>query len=183
MVLYFPFLLRLRDLNSRALQIFLLLIGLQILYSSDMSKGIQDVLNIVTTFGILVYFARALKDPHALYWLGIVVGVLAALGGLVYFMQISTLPYANPNNWTYFQITALFAICISFLYARILNRGKGILLILAVLNFTWIFLSGSRGSLLIAHTRHCLPLSGFSQHHMANLDDRSGTANRNMGID
>jgi hypothetical protein len=150
MALYFPFLLRLRDMNSRALQLFLLLITLQIIYSADKSKGIQDVLNIVTTFGIVIYFARALKDRNTLYWLGIVLGALAGLGGLVYFLQISQLPYANPNNWTYFQLTALFAICISFYYARELNKGKAILLLLAVLNFTWIFLSGSRGSLLIA---------------------------------
>jgi hypothetical protein len=150
MALYFPFLLRLNDVNSRALQIFLLLIGLQIIYSTDISKGIQDILNVITTFGMVVYFARAMKDRLALYWLGVVLGVLAGLGGLVFFLQINQLPYANPNNWTYFQLTALFAICISFHYARILNKGKLILLTLALINFAWIFLSGSRGSLLIA---------------------------------
>jgi hypothetical protein len=150
MGLYLPFLLRLRDQNSRALQLFLLLIALQIIYSSDKREGIQDVLNVVTTFGMVVYFVRAMKDRLALYWLGIVLGVLAGLGGLVYFLQINQLPYANPNNWTYFQLTALFAICISFYYARLLNKGKLILLTLAMVNFTWIFLSGSRGSLLIA---------------------------------
>src|SRR5690606_38884491 len=82
--------------------------------------------------------------------LPIVNGVLAGFGGLALLLQIDTIPYTNPNNWTYFQLTALFSICISFPYARILKRGKLILFALAVINFTWIFLSGSRGSLLVA---------------------------------
>jgi O-antigen ligase len=150
MALYLPFILRLRDFSSRALQIFLLLIGLELFLSHNVSEGMQDVLNIVTTFGIVVYFARVTNDQRALYWLGVVNGVSAAVGGLIFFLLFTSIPYTNPNSWTYFQLTALFSICISFTIARRQKRGSLLLIYLAVINFAWIFLSGSRGSLLIA---------------------------------
>jgi O-antigen ligase len=65
-------------------------------------------------------------------------------------LQIKSLPYTNPNNWSFFPLTGLFAICISFPYARLFNKGRVILILLAVVNFALIFLSGSRGSLLVA---------------------------------
>jgi hypothetical protein len=132
------------------LQIFAVLLMFQLIYSSDVSSGVQDVLNIITTFGIVVFFARGLKDEPVMYWLGVVNGVLAAVGGLLLLIQINQIPYTNPNNWTYFQLTALFSICISLPYARTFKKNRLILLILAVLNVGLIFLSGSRGSLLIA---------------------------------
>ncbi len=145
-----PFLLRLKDLNSRALQFFLLLMAVELIFSTNISNGIQDILNIGATFGMVVYFAKALKDELSFYWLGIVNGVLAGLGGLVFYLQMNKLPYANPNDWTYFNLTALFSICISYPYAIKHHKSRIILLILAVLNFAWIFLSASRGSLLVA---------------------------------
>jgi O-antigen ligase len=145
-----PFVLRLRDLNTRALQLFTLLVALELIFSLNVPEGLQDVLNLVTTFGMVVYFARSLKDPQALYWAGIVNGILAGLGGLIFILQMAHLPYANPNNWTYFNLTALFSICIAFDYAHKYHKGKGILLVLAVVNFVWVFISASRGSLLIA---------------------------------
>jgi hypothetical protein len=145
-----PFVFRLRDLNTRALQIFTLLVGLELIYSRDLTDGIQGVLNLVTTFGMVVYFARSLKDPQSLYWAGIVNGVLASLGGFTFILQMSNLPYANPNNWTYLNLTALFSICIAFDYAHKYHKGRLILLVLAIANFVCVFLSASRGSLLIA---------------------------------
>ena len=150
MALHVSFVLRLRDINSRALQIFIVIIALQLLYSENISRGVQDVLNIATTFGIVIYFARSLRDEQALYWLGVVNGVLAGLGTLLLMLQINSMPYTNPNNWSFFPLTALFSICISFPYARLFNKSRLLLILLAVVNFTWIFLSGSRGSLLIA---------------------------------
>jgi O-antigen ligase len=150
MVLYLPFILRLNDFISRALQAFIILLAMYLIISANVREGIQSVLNIATTFGLVVYFARALQDERVLYWLGVVTGVTAGLGGFLFFMQISQLPYANPNNWSYMQLNALFAICIALPYARAFNNSKLVLLALAVVNFTWIFLSGSRGTLLIA---------------------------------
>jgi O-antigen ligase len=148
-LLFIPLVLRLKDINSRTIQIFLLLITLELSFSLDLNAGIQDVLNIVATFGMVVYFARAFRDKLSFYWLGVVNGVFAALGGLIFVLQIDQLPYVNPNNWTFFHLTAIFAICISYPYAQKLNKSKLILIVLALINAAWIFLSGSRGSLLI----------------------------------
>lgn len=151
MALYIPFILRLRDAISRSIQVFLVLITLELFFmGSDFERGSQVVLNIATTFGLVIFFARALKEDVAFYWLGIINGVLAGLGGAVFFMQFDSLPYANPNNWSYFQMTAMFSICIAFNYAHKYNKSRVILIILAALNFTWIFLSASRGSLMVA---------------------------------
>jgi len=68
----------------------------------------------------------------------------------VFFLQMGQLPYSNPNDWTYFMLTGLFAICISYPYAIKYQKNRLVLLVLAVVNFAWIFLSASRGSLLIA---------------------------------
>lgn len=148
--LYLPFVLRLRDITSRTLQIFIVVIALYLVLSTDLDRGMQDVLNLTATFGLVVYFARSLRDPQAFYWLGVVNGFLAGLGGLIFFLQFDTLPYANPNDWTYFHLTALFSICIAYPYAKRLNKSKAILLFLAAINFAWIFLSASRGSLAVA---------------------------------
>lgn len=151
MITAIPFILRLRDIISRSLQVLLLLLTLEMFFmTSDMERGIQVVLNLATTFGLVVFFARALKEDASFYWMGVVNGVLAGLGGAVFFMQMSSLPYANPNNWSYFQMTALFSICIAFTYAHKHNKSRLLLIALAALNVSWIFLSASRGSLLVA---------------------------------
>jgi hypothetical protein len=149
-LLNIPFVLRLTDFNSRSLQLFLLLMFFELSFSKSISTGVQDILNIGATFGMVVYFARALKDELSLYWLGIVNGVLAGLGGLVFLLQMDKLPYANPNDWTYFPLTALFSICVSYPFAVKYHKNRLILLALAAVNFAWVFLSASRGSLLVA---------------------------------
>ena len=150
MALFIPFILRLRDFNSRMLQIFLVLLALEITFSKDISRGVQDVLNMGVTFGLVVYFARALQDEISLYWMGLVNGLLASLGGLIFFLKASELPYANPNDWSYFHLTALFSICMAYQLAVKYHKDRILLLAFAAINFAWVFLSGSRGSLLVA---------------------------------
>lgn len=149
-LLFVPFILRLNDPHSRLLQVFLLVLSIGLLVSPSLGNGIQDILNIVTTFGLVVYFARALKEDQAFYWLGIVSGVLAAFGGLVFNLQQSTLSYINPNSLAVFPLTALFSICLGYPQNEGSQTKKLILLSLAGVNFMWIFLSGSRGNLLIS---------------------------------
>src|SRR5215212_310194 len=89
-VIGLPFLLRLNDPHTRVLQLFALLLGLELIVSPDISTGIQDLLGVLILFGFLVYFARACDQEHIWYWLGLVTGVLAAAGGLVYYLQQSS---------------------------------------------------------------------------------------------
>lgn len=149
-MVYWPLVLRLKDANTRLLQVFTLLLALQILVSMRISDGIVDVLNITAMFGIVVYFARGIREDSALLWLAIISGVLSATGMLVYYLQMDSLPYINPNSLAEFPLIALFAICFGFPSAAKIGRSRFLLISLAALNFLMIYLTGSRGNLLIA---------------------------------
>ncbi len=155
MLLALPFLLRLKDPHTRLLEAFVLLMSLQLVVSPDRLGGIQHILEIVILLGLMVYFARESQDESTWYWLGMVVGILAGVGGLTYFLQIDRIPAVNPNAWAFFPLTGLFAICLAFPSATRRSQGQLSLTVLAVanlavVNFVWILLSGSRGILLIA---------------------------------
>ncbi len=144
------FLLRLNDVNSRILEIFLLLLGMELVLSLDVETGILDILNIVTMFGFVVYFARAAKDEDSIYWLGVVTGTLSAVGSFVFYTQMNNLPYINPNAWSFFPLSGMFGTAMGLPYAR--EKGNKYiipLLLLSAVNLVWVFLSGSRGSLLM----------------------------------
>jgi O-antigen ligase len=143
-----PFIIRLNDPHSRLLEVFILTLSVGVAYSLSYRTGIQDVFNLVTVFGMLVYFARSVDDRDAFLWTAYVVGVLGAGGGMVYYLQIADLPYINPNGIAFFPLTAMFAIALAML--RIPDdkpSARYILLALAVINMLWVFLSGSRGNM------------------------------------
>ncbi len=146
----FPFMLRLRDPNTRLLQIFVFLLTIELLVSPRKTTGLQDVINLLSIFGMLYYLARVLKqEGQSFYWLGIVIGVLSAVGNLAFYLQKADLPYINPNAQALFPVTAMYAAVLAFPYARKHPRGRLYLLLLATMNALWIFLSGSRGNMLI----------------------------------
>lgn len=148
MALTFPWILRLKDPHSRLLQFFILLLGLETLISTRRMEGIQDILNLVSTFGLVIYFTRASKEYSKFYWMGIINGTLAAVGGGIFYLQKINLPYIDPNAFAFFPLTAIFAICLSFLHVQEHPRIKLYLIVLAGVNYGWIFLSGSRGNML-----------------------------------
>lgn len=150
MLISIPLLLKFHDLSTRLLEIFLILLGLELILSPNISQGIQDMLNIVSMFGLVVYLTRAINDEDAYFWMGIVNGVLAGAGTAVIYLQFEQLPYLNPNVWTFFPMTALFSLCIAFPFALKRKNGTLWILVLSTINFIWIFLSGSRGNLLIS---------------------------------
>jgi O-antigen ligase len=148
-LLFFPYVLALGQLQSRILLPFIVLLALEILLSPDALDGIQHVFAIAAVFGLLVYFRRAALDRKAWYWFGVVSGVLAGGGGAAFLLQQGSLPYVNPNVWSYMPLTALIAICLASV-AEDDSRRRSVLAGLAAINSVWVFLSGSRGSLLIA---------------------------------
>lgn len=150
MLLWMPFLLRLNDLHTRLMQILLVLLGIGLLITPVVEGGLQHLLNVVTLFGLICYFARAADDLTTLYWVGVVVGVTAAAGNMAYYLQESGLAFINPNSLSYLPLTGLFCICLGFRFAATQWQGQPILLILGVVNFICVFLSTSRGSLLVA---------------------------------
>ena len=145
-----PLLLGMSDARNRLAQLFATLLGLELLASPDWYTGLQDVAGVAALFGLVVYFARAAEDVAAWRWLALVCGATAAAGGIAYFLQQTTLPYLNRNASAFLPLTALFAISLAFPLARPGLRGQGILAILAAANYTLVFLSGSRGTLLTA---------------------------------
>lgn len=145
--LYLTLLLRLGDVHTRILQALILLVTLMLWFSPKLSNSIQDVLDMLVYFGILVYFARAVRREGAFYWLGFVVGILSAGGSLFYFMLKDRLPYINPNSFAALPLAGLYAICLSIHFARDSRQGKTLLLTLAAVNFVLVFLSASRGNI------------------------------------
>lgn len=149
MLLSLPLLLGLRDLQTRLLQAFLLVLVAGLAFSADLRAGLQDVLNVATLLGLMVYFARSERSPEVWFWMAAVCGSLAGAGGLAFYLRQADLPFINPNAWSFFPLTAIFAIALAFFAGR-LRRGRLPLALLAAVNVVWIFLSGSRGSLMIA---------------------------------
>jgi O-Antigen ligase len=145
-----PNLVRASDIHTRLLQALILFLGLQLIISEELVAGIDHILNISVVFGLLAYFVRARKDKEIWYWLGLLNGILAATGSLVFYLQKDQLRHINPNAWAYFSLTAIFALCLGFHMARKTRTGQFLFMSLAVVNYVWVFLSGSRGGLLVA---------------------------------
>lgn len=173
-VLNVRFLLRLRDLQTRLLELFILLLLLQLAVTPNLMNGVQHILAIVSIFGLLVYFVRAMEaNENILESVGLVNGTIAAIGGLVFYTQIQELSYINPNAFAHFPLTGFFSSVIALELRKQEQTAKGNLFhyLLMASNFTWVFLSGSRGGILIASVGAALiwlsanPLSakGFSR--------------------
>ncbi len=147
-VFSFSLLMRLDNLQIRLLTSLLMVMGIGLLVSRRLEDGLQNTLAILITFGILVYFIRAMNDPDAWYWSAVVCGWLAGLGGLVFYILPHSI-YINPNAWSFFPLTAIFSACLAAHLVSDQKRKLVILYILTAVNIIWIFLSGSRGDLLI----------------------------------
>ncbi len=148
-LLYVPFLIRMRDRHSVLLAALVGLLVVDLSISNNLTDGLQHILEIFITFALLIYFVRAGTDRRMWFWIAAIAGLTGALGGLSWFFQRLHLPQINENAWAMFPCTALFAICLGFPYAVSMKRGQATLLSLAAVNLMWIFLSGSRGTLLI----------------------------------
>jgi O-antigen ligase len=148
MLLQLGWLVRLKGPQIRLLQAFIALLTVELVFSTDRIGGAQHVLNLVTIFGLLIYFARASSDLEVWYWSAMTSGVLAGLGSLVFFLQQESLPEVNANAWSFFPLTSLFGTCVYFA-SPVRRRRFRLLVSLAFVNAGWVFLSGSRGSFLI----------------------------------
>lgn len=143
------FVWRVADAQSRLLKALIALLVVDLVFSPDIANGIQHVLGVVTLFGLLASLAQAGDDPDLWYMVGLMNGVVGALGGLAFLLLKETLPYMNANAWALFPETAVFATCLGFRYAHRQPHGQLWLASLAGINAMWTFLSGSRGGILI----------------------------------
>jgi hypothetical protein len=149
MFLSIAFLMKLSDLQSRLLELWVIILLFGLLFTPVFQDGVESTLNVVTFFGILYYFSRNTHEDSAWFWQALVSGAVGAGLGCAYFLQMTRLPPINANAWAYFPLTAMFAICLGFRFAPRRGKGQLFLGLLALLNLAWIFLSGSRGTLIV----------------------------------
>ncbi len=148
-LLSLPFLLTLNDPQNRLWQAFVLLSGVQLVFTPDLLQGAFDFLGIVTAFGIFVYFAANIGDKDIWYWLGVINGTLAGALGFLLYLNLGHISYAV-TAWAWTPMTGIFATCLAMYFVGDRWRQQLILVLLTAVNLVWVFLTASRGLMLIA---------------------------------
>jgi hypothetical protein len=148
-VVFIGFVHRANDVQSLLAKLFMAFLAIELLASADLSLGIQHLLAILPLFGLLTYFVRAVHDERIWLWLALVNGVAGAMGGLLFNLQRESLPALNHNAWGFFPLTAIFVVSLALPFFAQRPRWAFLAGILAAVNLCWVFLSGSRGDLLI----------------------------------
>lgn len=144
-----PRLVRLADRQSWLLLALVALLSAELFVGEDLVAGAQHVLSAAAAFGILLAFVRAGASPALHRSLALLAGVIGAVGGLAFYLDGRQFGGINPNAWALSPLTALIAICIGAGGSR--ERATRVLLVpLAAVNLSWVFLSGSRGTLVVA---------------------------------
>jgi O-antigen ligase len=149
MLLYLPKVWRMTDPHSVLLRALLIVLALGLGFTSQMEAGVQIVLNVVTVFGIMIYFRRAPCDATTMFWLGMVTSTTAAVGGFEYFRNADALPIMNKNAFAMFPLAGLFGACLALPFAGAIRGGQLLLAAIAAMDLAWVFLSRSRGSLVL----------------------------------
>jgi O-antigen ligase/polysaccharide polymerase Wzy-like membrane protein len=167
-----PLVLRWRDVHTRLAELFLVVLVIGLAISPDLGSGIQHTFSLLSVIGLTVYFVRAGNDGSLLHWVGLVCGTTSALGSLAFFLEQASLPYVNPNAFAYLPLTGIFAVCLGFPAAAGRRGGQLILSILAAVNLGCVFLTGSRGAMLVGLTCALFLVAsfrGFAVHLTAPL--------------
>ena len=168
MVISLPMVFRHKDPNSKLLQAFSALLALELAISPSVRDGLLHLLNLVTVFGLSIYFYRCRRFPHIWYSLGISIGLMSALTGLAFFLNNENLAfwtvderaysdpdfadpnYIDPNALGYVFLTGLFSLCVALAWTRRTDKSLLPILVLLAVNTCWVMLVGSRGSILVA---------------------------------
>ncbi|WP_442508736.1 O-antigen ligase family protein [Novipirellula sp. SH528] len=146
----FPVLIRRNDLTTRTLVAFFAFLAIELLMTKDMEAGVQHLLAGVSYFGLLIYFVRGTHDLVTWHWIALISNTVAAFGGLLYFLQMETLPEMNANAWAHFPLTALFSACLASAVPSNVRWLKKTIWVLVIINIVWVVLTGSRGGITIA---------------------------------
>jgi len=149
MIFHIRSLFNLRGAIVRLFQLFIGILALGLLVTPSLQEGIQELLNIIPTFGLIILFALSSSDREVWFWMPVVNAVVAAVGSLLFFVQQSSLPVVNYNAWALFPLAGLFSIAMAFRFP-LTRRRQGILGILGLIDALCVFLSSSRGGLLVA---------------------------------
>jgi hypothetical protein len=142
---FLPQLARRRDPHTWLLVSLILLLGCELLMSPGFDRGLLHVINATAPVGMLVVVSRGARDERVWFWMALLCGLTAAIGGGIYFWQKEGLPYIDRNGLAYFPLSGMFAICVGFRYARHYSWGTLLLGSLAALCGCWVVLTTSRG--------------------------------------
>jgi hypothetical protein len=165
MLLWAPHVVRRADPHSRLLAALILVMALGLLLSPDISTGLQNVLNVATALGLVLWIERSGAAPTTMYWVALVMAVTAAVGGLEYFRQMDAGATMNKNVFALFPLAGVLGASVG---AQRVSAGRQMLLaLLASINTAWVFLSGSRGNLLVALLALALLLSAMTFRRLA----------------
>jgi hypothetical protein len=149
-LVFYRDLLRLRGVQVAVLVGFTLLLVCELLWSPDKASGMEHIVGLSAVFGLAGFCLRGGASDESWLWVGRVVSVLAAAGGPAYFLLRDDLRYINPNAWAYLPVTALLLAGVAATVAPPRERRGMLLPLCVVANLAWTFLSGSRGSFLVA---------------------------------
>jgi hypothetical protein len=138
---------KVREVPVRMAAALLVFLSFCLIFSPDLTNGLQHLTGLVSFFGLVAYCLRG-GGAESWHWVAAVCGTLGACGGFVFNLQKSTLPFINPNAWSYFPLTAMLTVCIALSFKT--RKQRPILILLAAVNGAWAFLSGSRGAMFVA---------------------------------
>ncbi len=150
MFVWSPYLVRQSDLTTRCFEVLMLVIGLGLVFGPEPELGVQQVLRMVTMLGILIYLVRGSASLDPWYWAALLSGTLGATLTAAYVFNEPRLPYVNPNVWSFLPMGAMLLIALIYPLCSDRPGRQNLLGSLAVINGGWVFLSTSRGSLLVA---------------------------------
>jgi hypothetical protein len=149
-LLWMPLFMRRRDAPLRLMLLCSGLLALELLFSHSPARGVQDLLGMMSVFGIFTYCARRDLRGDDWFWLGVICGVLAAAAFLLYAIRGDVLPVINPNARSALPLCGLFALCLALPFASARRRGTFTVSVLVAIALISVFLSGSRGAMLVA---------------------------------
>jgi hypothetical protein len=138
---------RLRGTIVRLQQAFAVVLICWLLITPSMEEGLSHLLNFVSSFALMIFFVRSTADRDVWFWMALVNGVLAGIGGFLLVKQLSSLPYINPNAWVLFPIAGIASAAMAF-YLPLTRTKQAILGVVTLLDAAVVYLSSSRGGLL-----------------------------------
>lgn len=173
-----PLMMRQKDPHTKILHVYIFVLFVGLVMTPGMKDGILNLLNLVSVFGLLVYFYRCRKYRQVWYVLGITVGTLSAVGGLAFFFNPDQLSfvearaeyvekdiidrnYIDPNALCYCFLTGIFALCLAISSKTKKGKARLVLLMLFAINCCWVFLVGSRGGMLVSTACALFVLTSF----------------------
>lgn len=149
---FFRDLLRTRSIPAGIMAAFVAVLAGWLLLSTGEAydAGQSTILSVACYFGVMAGFARMRAVDRMWFYQALMTGIAAAFVGVLYYLRMDTIPVINYNAWAYVPLMGILGSVLGFHQAGRWKNGQLILLALSSVNLLWVFLSTSRGTLLVA---------------------------------